>query len=683
MSETIRTGQASFVPRARLLKLLGGELIRDDVMALVELIKNSHDADATQVTVTFEAASRDGGSITVADDGHGMGVEQLLRNWMQPAGSSKRKTHSRRTDRGRRVLGEKGVGRFAVDRLGRRCELLSRQPGSETEIVARFDWDAFDNDDVMLSEVLSEWEERTASDPDSHGTIIHISDLRQPWNQRAFRRLSSRVMRLLSPFREERDFSVTILSDEFPDYSGLVQVPYLDLAPYRIDASFDGLETIQFELNGMAEKSVWPGPGYLKCGPVSITLRAFDLETEALRKLGAVQDVRAWLREWSGITIYRDGFRVLPYGEPDDDWLRLDQRRVNNPVVRLSNNQISAVVEITGDGNPDLRDQTNRGGLIQNRAFEDLRRLVLHVLEIVEMKRRDIRHPQDGVQLDGMTVNGEDSVDSVLRSLRQHSVEISRKSGFSLGSALDTLSKAYHREKKNLLSQRETQSEVLAVGHNASFLVTALRADLSLLESELQEIEEAGKLETVRLLPLQSLVADAIESLELLEPLQTSVHEHGGHVDLIREIRSFTMAAARIAGEHNTEIDCKLPANRLIMIDGTRYLFWHLLTLLLRNSLQALTRSPKKKIEVRLKLSRDRKNAVIIFRDTGHGIPDHVATRIFEPGYTTRKGARGLGLTIGASLTEKMNGNLKYLAQKGGGEWTAFELKFPLSSLVL
>ncbi len=80
----------------------------------------------------------------------------------------------------------------------------------------------------------------------------------------------------------------------------------------------------------------------------------------------------SWLREWSGISVYRDAFRVLPYGEPDDVWLRLDQRRVNNSVVRLSNNQVCGFVEISGDTNPDLKDQTNRGGLIQNRAFEDL-----------------------------------------------------------------------------------------------------------------------------------------------------------------------------------------------------------------------------------------------------------------------------------------------------------------------
>ncbi len=72
------------------------------------------------------------------------------------------------------------------------------------------------------------------------------------------------------------------------------------------------------------------------------------------------------------MSVYRDGFRVWPYGEPHDDWLRLDQRRVNNPVTRLSNNQV--VGRSRAMGNPELADQTNREGILQSRALEDLRR---------------------------------------------------------------------------------------------------------------------------------------------------------------------------------------------------------------------------------------------------------------------------------------------------------------------
>src|SRR5437879_2954389 len=107
-------------------------------------------------------------------------------------------------------------------------------------------------------------------------------------------------------------------------------------------------------------------------------------EGEALARIGPRLEVRAWLKEWTGVSVYRDGFRVWPYGEPHDDWLRLDQRRVNNPVEHLSNNQILGFIEISRDGNPDLLDQTNREGLFHNQAVEDLRRLVYFVLQVLE-----------------------------------------------------------------------------------------------------------------------------------------------------------------------------------------------------------------------------------------------------------------------------------------------------------
>ncbi|MDX1402252.1 MAG: hypothetical protein R3245_10045, partial [Kiloniellales bacterium] len=119
---------------------------------------------------------------------------------------------------------------------------------------------------------------------------------------------------------------------------------------------FDGVSTISVAINDQDPAEYqWNGAGSLSCGPVKVTMHSFDLESEAISRVGPRMEVRAWLREWSGISIYRNGFRVLPYGEPDDDWLRLDQRRVNNPVVRLSNNQICGFVEISRDASPELR----------------------------------------------------------------------------------------------------------------------------------------------------------------------------------------------------------------------------------------------------------------------------------------------------------------------------------------
>src|ERR1019366_1730416 len=206
--------------------------------------------------------------------------------------------------------------------------------------------------------------------------------------------LCIRLSRLLSPFRDTDNFRINMVSDEFPEYSGELRSDFLEKAPYSVVAEFDGVQTIAFSLNGRRKTSHrWNGQGDLACGPVKIRLFAFDLDGEAIARIGPRMELRAWLKEWTGVSIYRDGFRVWPYGEPHDDWLRLDQRRVNSPVERLSNNQILGFIDIGRDRNPDLLDQTNREGLIHNPPFEDLRRLVYFALQAIEAERQSIRHP--------------------------------------------------------------------------------------------------------------------------------------------------------------------------------------------------------------------------------------------------------------------------------------------------
>ncbi|HIK81446.1 MAG TPA: histidine kinase, partial [Planctomycetes bacterium] len=141
----MKSGSISFQPRARLLKIIGEELISDEVVAIIELVKNAYDADASRVTVDFLRTDENDAAIEIRDDGHGMNLNQLLEGWMHPAGSSKRGAGPRRTGKGRRLLGEKGVGRFAADKLGRRLEIVSRATRCK-EIAASFNWDLFDDE---------------------------------------------------------------------------------------------------------------------------------------------------------------------------------------------------------------------------------------------------------------------------------------------------------------------------------------------------------------------------------------------------------------------------------------------------------------------------------------------------------------------------------------------------------
>ena len=108
-----------------------------------------------------------------------------------------------------------------------------------------------------------------------------------------------------------------------------------------------------------------------------------------------VKNIKKDLDDLSGISIYRDNIRVLPYGNKNNDWVSLDIRRVNNPTLRLSNNQIVGYIAIGLDANPLLKDQSNREGLVESQALKDIREFILLILNEVEQRRYQER-PREG-----------------------------------------------------------------------------------------------------------------------------------------------------------------------------------------------------------------------------------------------------------------------------------------------
>ena len=667
MTGTIRSGSASFVPRARLIKLLGGELIRDEVMAVVELVKNAHDADASFVRLYFKLASETPGCIEIEDDGHGMDVENLLENWMQPAGSSKRERAHHYTVGGRRVLGEKGVGRFAIDRLGRFTHLVSRRPGNDTEFVARFDWDEFDDDSRLLSDVHSRWEERKADRIVRSGTLIRIEELRSAWTERSFRKLCARLQRLLSPLRESQNFRIEIISDEFPDYSCTLKTDLIDLSPYRTAASFDGQETVRISMNGGdASEHLWNGAGRLSCGPVRLTLHAFDLEVDALSQIGPRQEVRAWLREWSGVSVYRDGFRVLPYGEPDDDWLRLDQRRVNNPVVRLSNNQICGFIEITQDQNPELRDQTNRGGLIQNRAFEDLRRLVLFVMQLLEADRQLKRHPASDddrpLEKDDDLTHGTllDSMESLARDIRGGT---GRELLKLVGDLKSTIAREQERQNADLLEF----AQLAAIGQSAAFLNHSIEPHLRVLGEGLSELLErrSGEGDAERRFIIRDMndsLSEMIDAIGLLGQVAPTGHTRRRVIDVNDQLHVFRKTTSQFLSDHNINLEVAKGNGRLSRADIPPENLQQVLHMLLWNSIDWM--DPQEPGRIRVFASRSDKYCGILYQDNGPGVSHNISEKIFLSGFSMKENGRGMGLPMVRQLLSRYGASIRLLTDR-------------------
>jgi len=677
------TGVAAFTPRARLLKLIGAELISDEIVAITELVKNAHDADATFVAIQFVGVTGSDGEIFVRDDGHGMDLDTLLTRWMQPAGSNKGRHGHNQTPRGRRMLGEKGVGRFAADKLASKLELVSRRPGEAREIRALFDWDEFDGDETMLSDVRSPWDVRTPEWLEKHGTVLRLSGLRTPWNERMFRRLSTRLSRLVSPFDPIGDFQIQIESDEFPDYAGPITSGYLDGAPYSLEATFDGGDTVTVRMGDRkSARHTWPGPEALRCGPVRVRLYAFDLETEALAKIGPRVDVRAWLREWSGVSVYRDGFRVWPYGEPHDDWLRLDQRRVNNPVVKLSNNQVVGFVEIAGDHNPELRDQTNREGLIHNDAFGSLQRLILFGMHLLEAERQSLRHPQ-GKRTDRRlartgTSTGLSGIPDTLERLA------AKASGDLAADLLRTARRARTEIGEEASARRrllEGYSDLAATGHAASLIGRTVEIGLEDLRRKLAALRSSlgqGKVtELGRVLKSVGDFEQAFDSVastlvRLAAPADATRRLRG--MDLATELQRVRELVRPVLEEVDGRFEVRAPEGTVLRTEMRPEAFAALISALVRNSIEWAASKRELRIVASVRVSGD--ELVVVYSDNGRGVMPALEASLFEPMVSGREGGSGMGLTLARHIAVTHGGRISLLSDRRRRGAT-FEIALP------
>lgn len=373
MSEIVR-----FKPRARILLQLGEQLIRNESVALLEIVKNSYDADAQNVTIKMrDIDNREKGIIIIEDDGMGMDVDIIKNVWMEPGSDYKAKLFQKkiRSPRFNRLpLGEKGIGRFGVHKLGSEIELISKMK-NKNEVYLHIDWTKFDKA-KYLDDVAIELYERNAEhfNHGQTGTRIIIRKLKKEWTRGMLRDVYRSLNALNSPFEALDSFKVHFESDKQDWLEGLLAFDDIkDYALFKAKAEIENNVISKLEyyftpwktmtkLNSRIvkkesikilrkdesdrKKDVPFDLSNYKIGKIKFELLIFDRETKILSY--SVQDIKG-LKEYldlnGGIRVYRDGIRVYDYGEPENDWLELDYRRFITPVRGISNNIIIPVFD--------------------------------------------------------------------------------------------------------------------------------------------------------------------------------------------------------------------------------------------------------------------------------------------------------------------------------------------------
>lgn len=424
-----------FRANAHLLKLLGDQLIGDDRLAIFELVKNSYDADAEHVDVIVDI-EEDIPSIVVWDkQGDGMSIDTVTSKWLEIGTSSKRGANRVRTEKGRMPLGEKGVGRLAVHKLGSSLVINTKSKNSK-EVKIVIDWPELLSGVTYIHETevsVVELIEPEFFKGAETGTRIEISNLHNTaWERKDVRKLKRLITSLQSPFESINDFNITLdIKGRNKDMEDMLDVEdvlaraiwkfnfelndqgqfsfnYIFTPPelFKLDeikvSGVEQLELIpltseQKKLRKKADREKFlVTPGDLQgIGPINGQFYIYTGNRKVLNAQGAYQTLRDYLNEQSGVRIYRDGIRVFNYGEPNDDWLGLNARRINNPGEKVSTNNIIGAIGLDLEKSYALEEKTNREGFDENAAYQLLHHVVLSAFEQFE-----INHLEDRIKLE-------------------------------------------------------------------------------------------------------------------------------------------------------------------------------------------------------------------------------------------------------------------------------------------
>ncbi len=725
--------QIQFRPRARIIRTIGDQLISGPEAAVIELVKNSYDADASYVIVRFIPPLVAGkGSIEVVDDGHGMTVDDIERKWMEPATSSK--VGGRASAKGRRMLGSKGIGRFAAAKLGRKMSLLTvsdqTKPRTAT-LIDQLDWSVF-SDDVYLSDISIDYTNFPTEE--NTGTTIEILELNEIWAFDKLERLYVELRRLISPIDQknaDRNFRIFLdlsaCTRESCGFDGRAIVgsqgsveevvsgdqdclpfdfevrplPIISACDYLVTGWFDDEGTFHGSMEIKAanqapraiELTLPPGEEEEPCGRVDVQLFIFDRDVEMLRQsmrragMGAVTAAKAreFLDEVAGVAIYRDGFRVRPYGDLHADWLSLDSRRVQDPSLRIGHNQIVGVIGVDSQATSKLVERSSREGFEENGAFRRLRTLIIKLLATnVEPRRQDFREKagisrrRDTSFKDLHNLAQFKEIRNALKNLPE-AERVAAEAVISEHTTALDMRIGQIEDRQRMLEAKSSLGlivgEILHEGAPAAnFLASSavrLKLDWPMVGVNGPKADEIREDFPMRL----DLMADAGDRLRnlflMVQPLAGGARKSPQSFNVINVARS----AAKIFAEHDIPIKINAGTDKVYLFGHPEDLTAALINLF-SNSIYWLEETREKHPIIEVDIGVSGRDSTISVTDNGPGIDEEFSEKIFDVAVTMKDGGTGLGLNIAREALSRSNSTLDFDKEYEGG--ARFLIRYPL-----
>ena len=707
---------AHFQSEGRLLQELGERLVARPEVAIVELIKNAHDADSPICTVE---ADEDSGVIRIKDEGVGICEFDFNNKWMRIATDAKKREPFSNIYH-RKLTGEKGIGRFAVRFLGKTLLLTSiaTDPNREdkiTKLIAKFDWNEVDRA-KNLSEVEIDYEIWEMPDNTPTGTVLEIGELRIKPEDVAKRGVRDEVLKIVSPVsgldrgrfkpigksgkKEDPGFEVILPplvrednDDEEAEYPANLAAFVLANAAGRISIDLNGPK-----LSISAEATDWPkGKATITRsnfkhsinGGFHVDIRYFPRRSGMFRDKGINgKTAWRWVRDHSGVAIVDHGLRIRPYGYPDDDWLAqdadsasnrrqwrssfmiardgvLDTAPSTNPVMALPQKSqvIGAVfVDSEGRGEEGLIPATDREGYFKNEAFctvQDIVRAGLELLASVD-KRNQQRLARE--EADRIAKEAQGSFAAAIKRIKASDTLSSADKNRIVGE-YSRLATNFDEAKDYSRKAAFNLDAMSLLGVVAAFMTHEARRIMHLLSRSVSTLKKLARHD--------SKIANDVPKLE------SAINEFNGYLEYTSafvgsvngtvaetsfpvgpQLEDIVERFGAFANERGIQVrvvaedDCLSPKMSVAIYTGIALNLY-------TNALKAVVAESADNSNPRIELRAWNEGPwhVLEVVDNGVGIPEDLRERIWDPLFTTSSNSfnpLGSGMGLGLSLVKRL-----------------------------
>lgn len=631
------------------------------------------------------------------DQGEGMSLEELSDVYLTIGTRSRRRQRElphEITAQGtpRPILGEKGLGRLSVMRLGEGLLVETSKRGEANYNELSIDWSRFSHDsDALLDSIdVEPIVGKSKSDPAQSGTSIKVYKLHTTWSREKMEAIArEELSKFLDPFsKHNRAFIKLWFNGDAVVIPNIERILFEKAHAY-VEASFSFTDEGEARLAGsidyrLAKKQktfVLAGTHLLSAtgtspeelaalGPFAISFHWYNRAVvEAMDGIGTVTDVRNLIRRWAGgLMVFRDGFRVNPYGGPDDDWLRLDQKALGAQGYKVNRRQIIGKVDISTFDNPALLDQTNREGLRDCQEKNTLVRLLQYImwsefkafLDKVD-KDRLTNEPLNLSDLEVRLEVSERKLTENLQVLIHKYPEIKDEEG-----TLQAIREAFGKSRR-LFSDARTVFESYEQRRDETLHLAALGLMVDIIAHELNRSTEHA-LTTLGTFDKNDLPARAnalVKTLQLqlktlqtrlkvLDPLGPTGRNRKEKFDLRQLVNDTVSAHEAQFTRHHIRWVVEADFDGPWTIKAVPGMFVQILENCIANSVYwvSMERKLRPAFSPRIVVLLEKASNSLLFSDNGPGISKDKQEEVFWPFFTTKPpgDGKGLGLYISREI---------------------------------